>query len=88
MASECDRPKKKSTNAKGSSKGDHNKKGKGSKGKLNGGKGKASVNSMTKEEEEKHETKSDRSLVIDACDPKEFENEPILEALQTMIVKS
>ena len=73
---------------KGSPKGDHTKKGgKGYKGKPDGGKGKPSVNSL-KEDEEKQDAKSERSLARDASDPKEPENEPILEAFQTMIVKA
>jgi len=86
MAPECDRPKK---DAKGSTKGDHTKKGgKGHKGKPDGGKGKPSVNSLTRDDEEKQDAKSERSLARDTSDPKEPENEPILEAFQTMIVKA
>ena len=49
LASECERPKKDGTNQKGTSKGDDTKKGgKGSKGKSDGGKGKPTVNSITK----------------------------------------
>ena len=82
MAPECDRPKK---DAKGLTKGDHTKKGgKSHKGKPDGGKGKPSVNSL-KEDEEKQEAKSERSLARDTSDPKEPENEPILEAFQTIV---
>ena len=74
--------------AKGTTKGDHTKKGgKGYKGKTDGGKGKPSVNSL-KEEEDKQDAKSERSLARDTSDPKEPEKEPILEAFQTMIVKA
>ena len=85
LASECNRPKK---DQKGFPKGDQTKKGaKGFNGKPDGGKGKPSVNSI-KKDEEKQETKSERSLVRDTSDPKEPENEPILEAFQTMTVKA
>ena len=90
LEQECDRPKKDSAGNKGSSKGDQGKKGKsntGSKGKSDG-KGNPSVNSLTKEDDEKQETKSERSLARDTSDPKELENEPILEAFQTMMIKA
>ena len=65
LAEECDRPKKDGIGFKGSSKSDQAKKGKsntGSKGKSDG-KGKPSVNSLTKEDDEKQESKSERRLV-------------------------
>ena len=64
LAQECDRPKTDGTGYKGSSKGDQGKKGNsnsGSKGKSHGGKGKPSVNSVAKEDDEKQDTKSERN---------------------------
>jgi hypothetical protein len=81
MAQDCDRPKR-DPSAKGGKKGDGGKKGKpGTKGgKPDGGKGKPTVNKVEKGEAQSSEG---RELKRGDSDPKEPENEPVLEAFQS-----